>query len=361
LNRRNYMRLNEICRGGITACAMFAAAAAAQAQSFEVVASGLKNPRGLAFAPNGALYVVEAGNGGTQNCHVGPTGPRCFGLSGAIVRIDLRRDITETVVDGLPSLAPASGFSATGLHDLGFQGQGNLYFTVGFGGDPALRQTALGAVGSRMARVARLLPNGSVRFTADLGTYEGINNPDDDLPDTNPYGILVLPGRRIVADAGANALLEISANGDIRTLAVFPEFQLPMAPSRDAVPTGLALGPDGAYYVGQLTGGPFAVGIANVFRVPPEGGEPEIYAEGFTNIIDIAFGPDGSLYVLQIASPIPNFGGGALVRVAPDGTRTQIGEDLFAPGGIAIAKDGTIYVTNNSISPVGGEVLSILP
>jgi sugar lactone lactonase YvrE len=134
-----------------------------------------------------------------------------------------------------------------------------------------------------------------------------------------------------------------------------------MAPSRDAVPTGLAVGPDGAYYVGQLTGGPFTTGVANVFRVPPEGGDPEIYASGFTNIIDIAFGPDGSLYVLQIANPIPNFAGGALIKVAPGGTRTQISVPLFAPGGIAIAKDGTIYVTNNSISAAGGEVLRIRP
>jgi sugar lactone lactonase YvrE len=101
--------------------------------------------------------------------------------------------------------------------------------------------------------------------------------------------------------------------------------------------------------------------LAKVYRVPPEGGEPEIYAEGFTNIIDIQFGPDGSLYVLQIANPIPNFGGGALLRVAPDGTRTQITVPLFAPGGIAIAKDGTIYVTNRSTSPGGGEVLRIRP
>jgi sugar lactone lactonase YvrE len=127
------------------------------------------------------------------------------------------------------------------------------------------------------------------------------------------------------------------------------------------VPTGLALGPDGAYYVGQLTGGPFTTGVAKVFRVPSEGGEPQVYADGFTNIIDIAFGPDGSLYVLQIANPIPNFGGAALIRIAPDGARTPINVPLFAPGGIAIAKDGTIYVTNNSISAAGGEVLRIRP
>ena len=358
---RRSMRIHHFSCAGMLACSVVLTAAAVQAQSFDIVASGLNNPRGLAFAPNGDLYVVEAGSGGTDACHVGPTGPRCFGLSGAVLRIDLGQGTTEVVVDGLPSLAAASGAAATGAHDLGFQGQGNLYFTIGFAGHPDLRASAIGEPGASLARVARLLPDGSLRLRADLGTYEVINDPDGDEPDSNPYGILVLPGRRIVADAGANALLEIRANGDIRTLAVFPEFQVPGGPSRDAVPTGLALGPDGAYYVGQLTGAPFGVGLANVYRVSPEGGEPEVHAGGFTNIIDLEFGPDGSLYVLQIANPIPNFGGGALIRVAPDGTRTPIDVPLTAPGGIAIAKDGTIYVTNNSTSPFGGEVLRIIP
>ena len=32
-----------------------------------VVASGLNNPRGLAFGPGGALYVAEGGTGGTTS------------------------------------------------------------------------------------------------------------------------------------------------------------------------------------------------------------------------------------------------------------------------------------------------------
>jgi sugar lactone lactonase YvrE len=341
----------------LTVCAILITPVVAEAQSVEVVASGLNNPRGLAFAPSGDLYVAEAGSGGNEHCHVGPTGPRCFGPTGAIVRIDLRSGETEVVVDGLPSLAGSTGASATGPHDLGFQGLGNLYFTIGFGGNPALRASALGGVGATMARVGRVTADGSLSLTADIGTFEGANNPDEDQPDSNPYGILVLASRRIVADAGGNTLLEVDASGAIRTLAVFPELAGP--PERDPVPTGLAVGPDGAYYVGLLTGAPFAVGLANIYRVPAEGGTPELYAGGFTNVIDLAFGHDGSLYVLQLASPIPNFAGGALIRVAPDGTRTTISVSLFAPGGIAIAKDGAIYVTNNSISPGGGEVLRI--
>jgi sugar lactone lactonase YvrE len=135
--------------------------------------------------------------------------------------------------------------------------------------------------------------------------------------------------------------------------------------SVQAVPTSVALGPDGNYYVGQLTGFPFTVGAANVYRVPPGGGVPEVAYSGFTNIIDIAFGPDGSLYVLEIARlAIPRFGmGGRLVRIAPDGTQTNIisGPPLIAPGGVVVGSDGAIYVTNNSTSALMGQVLKIEP
>ncbi len=136
----------------------------------------------------------------------------------------------------------------------------------------------------------------------------------------------------------------------------------------DAVPTSVALGPDGHYYVGQLTGFPFPVGGANIYRVPAKGGAPELYAEGFTAIIDVAFGVDGSLYVLEIAKNgllaafIFNDWTGALIRVAPDGTRTEIAEgSLYAPGGVAVGKDRALYVTNNSIFSGVGEVLRIEP
>ena len=133
--------------------------------------------------------------------------------------------------------------------------------------------------------------------------------------------------------------------------------------SVQAVPTSVALGPDGYYYVGQLTGAPFTVGAANVYRVHPGGGMPEVAYSNFTNIIDLTFGPDGSLYVLEIArAAIPRFGlGGRLVRIEPDGTRTDVisGPPLIAPGGVAVGKDGVIYVTNMSTSALSGQVLKI--
>ena len=75
----------------------------------KVVASGLDNPRGLAFGPDGALYVTEAGLGG-PTCLPIPTAEgdqSCFGTSGAITRV--WRGGQERVVEGLPSLGERHG------------------------------------------------------------------------------------------------------------------------------------------------------------------------------------------------------------------------------------------------------------
>jgi sugar lactone lactonase YvrE len=336
------------------------------------VASNLHNPRGLNFGPDGTLYVAEAGGNGTASSDCGTMGDgqtKCFARTGSVTRIDLLNGTTRRVLTDLPSLIAPDGSAngATGVHDISFQGFGNTMLTIGLGGDPTLREEYFGSNAPFLARVVRSNPSGKVRYEQDLGSFEAANNPDGVVPDSNPYGILALPGKTIVADAGGNDLLQISAKGAVTVLAVFDPIARPTPgpPFVQAVPTSVALGPDGNYYVGTLTGGPFTVGLANVYRVPAEGGTPEVAYDGFTNIIDLTFGPDGSLYVLEIArTAIPNFGnGGRLVRIAPDGARTDIisGMPLFAPGGVAVGLDGALYVTNRSISPTLGEVLKIVP
>ena len=351
----------------------------AAAATWQVVVSGLDNPRGLAFGPEGALYIAQAGRGGEGPCGPGPEGTRCYGDSGTISRYDPRTGNLTDVVTGLPSLATEEGqMFAIGPNDLSLHGRGNLMFTIGFGGDPNTRESVFGPDGAKLAHVGRATPDGKWRLLEDLGQFEAENNPAGDEIDSNPYGILALPGKKIVADAGANALLQIRDNGSITALATFPNrladappflglppgTQIPM----DAVPTSVALGPDGNYYVGQLTGFPFPVGAANIYRVPANGGTPSVFASGFTHIVDLTFGPDGSLYVVQIAKNgllaafDTNDWTGALIRIAPDGTRTELVPGvLTAPGGVAVGSDGAIYVTNNAIFSGTGEVIRIRP
>jgi hypothetical protein len=349
--------------GALLAVAI-AAPAASAAPSVTVIASGLDNPRGITLSPTGSIYVAEAGRGGDVVCVPGPEGgDLCLGESGAITRV-FHRGGFNRVVTGLPSGASPDGSAATGPHDVAFDDQGRLFAVIGLGADPAVRASLpdFAGIAGYFLRIQR--PSGSWKPLADIAGFEAEENPDGGLPDSNPYGLLAGSGGFAVVDAGANALLWINDDRSIQTLAVFPDQTVDTAEGPvtvQAVPTTVTRVGDW-YYVGELTGFPFVPGAANIWRVPVGGGTPEVFATGFTHIIDIAPGPDGSLYVLEIAhnglaSGDPT---GALLRVAADGTsEVLLTEPLFMPGGLAVRDDGTIYITNCGVCPGGGEVLRV--
>jgi hypothetical protein len=344
-----------------------------------LIASGLDNPRGLAFGPEGALYITEAGRGGNgadghciESIEFGGQG--CFGLTGAVTR--LWEGQQERIVTGIHSIAnPDTGGLAAGPHDIAFDGQ-DAYVVVG--------GCFAGPLGGSCGELIRLEPDGTWTTVADLGAYEIANNPDGSPPPVtfNPYAVLSLPDQdksharsvarqsRIVADAGGNDLLRIDPKGEISTLAVFPQrlvtappflglppgTQVPM----QSVPTSVAHGPDGALYVGELTGFPFPLGAARIYRLVP-GEEPQIYAEGFTNIIDLVFEDDGSLLVLEHAknSLLSADQTGALIRLKPDGSRTTLASTgLIRPTAVVIGFDA-LYISNCGVCAGGGHVLRL--
>lgn len=320
-----------------------------------VVMSGLDNPRGLAFGPAGALYVAEAGRGGEGPCFLNSAGElRCYGPTGAITRLWQGEQVR--IVTGLPSHASPGGAFAGGVNDISFHGVGGMFVAMGLGNDPAVVRPVLGAAGKLLGTLLQVNAGGGWRIVADVAAYEAAVDPNGGLIDSNPYGVLAEAGSRLVVDAGANALFRVAADGAISTVAVFPS-----RPTRstDSVPTAVAVGPDGAYYVGEATGAPFAAGAARIYRVL-DGLEPEIYLDGFKMIVDLAFGDDGMLYVLQFATgPVFFAGPGELIRVAPDGTRTTVIGGLQFPTSIVVGDDGALYVTNRAITPGLGEVLRI--
>lgn len=297
---------------------------------FVVVMSGLDNPRGLTLGGDGSLYVAEAGRGGSGPCTVVRGQLVCYGATGAVTR--LREGVQERIVTGLPSYARSNGQEATGPQDISLRGGGRIYVSIGLGGGAALR-AALGSDFGWLIRARK--ESGTWTRVVDVAGHEFAANPDNGALDSNPYGLLAGSGRRIVVDAGGNSLLRVAGNGQISTIAVFPS----RAQGRvtDSVPTAVAVGPDGAFYVSELTGVPFTPGSARVYRVVP-GQAPQIFLEGFTAIIDLTFGPDGSLYVLQFATGPFLSGPGALIRVAPDGTRTVIASvGLVRPTSVLVA------------------------
>ncbi len=223
-------------------CSLAAAsgAGAVATPPFQAVMSGLDNPRGLAWGPEGALYVAEAGRGGTQPCFATPRGPAFAGFTGAVSR--LWHGAQERVATGFPSYtenAP-SGIAATGPHDIALLGRGDARVSIGLGNDPALRSTC-GQLGQMFGWLAQVPASGNWRLDVDVSAYETAANPTGLPFDSNPYGLLAEPGATIATDAGGNDLLRIAANGSISTLAVFPSRSTipPHVPFTDSVPTSV--------------------------------------------------------------------------------------------------------------------------
>ena len=117
------------------ALALSIAAGTASAATLTPVMRGLDNPRGLAFGPDGGLYVAEAGRGGDGPCLVMRGETNCYGPTGALSR--LLHGQQERIATGLPSLAVAGGMGATGPHDVSLQGR-RAFVTVGLGDNPAV-------------------------------------------------------------------------------------------------------------------------------------------------------------------------------------------------------------------------------
>jgi len=331
-------------------------AAGAQGAPWEVVASGLDNPRHLTFAPNGDLFVVEAGFGGGDSCSEHPDlGVFCLGFSGAVRRVsDAGAD--PEVLTGLPSIINDEG-EVLGPSDIVFTGSKNFAVSVGLGGSDEFR-AGFGPFGTLLATlVTGRLGVDDYSLFADVMANEVAANPDGTDIDSNPVGFVRQGSRYVLADAGGNAVVEVRQrrSTEFSTVAALP----PTSIGADAVPTAVVRGPDGAYYISQLTGFPFQPGAANIWRVEP-GAAPTVYASGLTNVTDLAFARDGTLYAVEIASQgLLNGPIGSLKKITPGGSQHEtIVGGLFAPYGVALARSAA-YVSTCTVCIGGGEVIRI--
>ncbi|MDQ3698466.1 MAG: ScyD/ScyE family protein [Gemmatimonadota bacterium] len=334
------------------------------AASIDTVMSGLNSPRGLAWGPGGALYVAEAGTTVAPGpCAPVARGTNCYSGTGSISR--LLGSHQERILSGLPSVFNPIAGDIIGPNDISFMGPGNAFVTIGWGAAPAAR-AALGELGHLFGSIIKIRRNGQWSVSADVAGFEAEHNPGGGHLDSNPFGLLAVPNRQYVADAGGNSLVEVTTSGKVSLVATFPPTPVPPGPfnppfvESEAVPTEVTRGPDGALYVSTLSGVPFLPGAAKIYRVVP-GAAPQVYAEGFTQITDFDWGPDGSLYVVQYASA-PFFGGpGALIHVAPNGDRTTVTTALFHATGVLVGPDGAVYVSDNGNLENVGQVLRIVP
>jgi hypothetical protein len=369
----------------LVAAALLALSAPAGAAQVETIATGLDNPRHLAFGGHD-LYVAEAGRGDEEAglgddppCFPGPAGgTACVGATGAVTVVDDDGG-QRRLVEGLASLADqGTGNTAFGPHGIYVERKHHVLVTNG--GPTNLNRDDLAdadPAADLFGRVLEIKKKGRIVRLVDVWGFEEETNADAEEGnpevDSNAVDVLADHGRLIIADAGGNTLLKAKKNGSVEVLSLFPNrlvadpfggADIPM----NAVPTGVVKGPHGDYFMSQLTGYPFPVGGANVYRVDRRTGEAEVFAEGFTNIMDLAFDEDGTLWVLEIdhdnlfGPPVGPSTEGAIFAVDRKGTPEELElkpGTLTHPGGITVGDDGALYVTNNADVAGGGEVLRI--
>lgn len=138
-----------------------------------VVASGLNNPRGPAFGPDGALYVTEAGVPiGTAPTTRIRGEPFVYGQTGSVTRI--RGGVQQRVPTGLAS--PTTG-ETSGPQGITFDSRGTGYVAIGMGADPTVRSTHLAPGGTNLGQILAFEAGERSNF-ADVAQLEAAANPD---------------------------------------------------------------------------------------------------------------------------------------------------------------------------------------
>ena len=319
------------------------------------LATGLSGPRGITALTGGDTLVAE-------------------GAGGRLLSVAADGTVTELLTD-LPvdSVEVAPGeLETVGISSAISDGGTGYYYVVGESlkdGFSALYQATAG---------------GTPTLIADIGAYEEANNTDDDVlltgepeVNSNPYDlVLAADGDIYVTDAGANAVLRIDGTTNaITPFAIFLAQENPLfaggagvgGPIMDQVPTGITIGPDGAFYVSTLTGFPFPTGAARVYRLEDgnadgdalDDGEVTVHVEGLTTATDVAFDADGNLLISQFSTNMLAGAPGRISRFS-DGQLQTIAHLLVSPTSITVTDAGKLLVSQEFAGMVS-DVTDVLP
>lgn len=326
-----------------------------------VFATGLNNPRGLKFGPDGYLYIAEGGEGGsltTSDCdQVGEAGPYSGGFNSSISKISPDGSTRTTVVDGLPSSQtnPALGSLVSGVADIAFI-NGQLYgIEAGAGCSHGLENTD--------NTVFRVNPDGSTTTIANLSDYQKSNpvaNPDpgDFEPDGTWYSMISIRGALYAVEPNHGEIVKVTTDGQISRVVDVSATQ------GHIVPTTIAY--HGNFYFGNLGTFPVSVGSSGIFKVTPSG-QIKKTDGNLTTVLGLAFDNSDRMFVLE-SVPVEGFpftAGPApakIVCIFPSGKQQEIDTQdwLFLPTAMTFGPDGALYVSNLGFAGASaGQILKI--
>jgi hypothetical protein len=337
-------------------------------------ASGLEGPRGLAFGPDGTLYVAEAGLGGSNvgKCAqvIPPIGPYMGGLTARISKVDTKQNVT-TLTSGLPSAVGATG-AVLGVGDVAFL-NGDLYAVLAGGGcshgntafpNQILKVNTKTGNWTSVANMSQALLNFPAKYTS----------VDDYEPDGTWYGMISDDDVLYAVEPNHGQVFSVTPQGKVRQVIDISASQ------GHIVPTSI-VALDHVFYVGNLNLFPIDPQWAKVMTIaknvyvpnPLPGfgsllggfGQWNVVSSkaGFTTIVSMKIGPDGLLYVLELsdfAAQGPTPGEGKVVRVKRSGDIEDVVTGLTVPTGMTFGPDRRLYVSNlGAAGDSAGQILRI--
>ena len=350
----------------VAATLLVAPAGGAAKASMSEFVSGLQNPRGLHWGPDGDLYVAEGGTGGNATtiglCDYDPDqvpfpiGPYRGSTDGArISRISPAGAVSD-FVKGLPSseTSPLIGSFTSGVADVAFIGTTPYALVTGAG-------CSHGVLGIPN-EVIRINPDKSWTRVADLSAFWKAHpvakpEPDDFEPDGTPYSMVAVRGDLYVVEPNHGELDRVTTDGRVSRVVDYS------AVFGHVVPTTVAY--HGNFYIGNL-GTLEDLGKHNQFvaKVNPAG-HVNVVVSGLQTVLGLAFDGRNRMYVLDMGGYVP--GQGRVLRIDPSGRVTEVASGLDHPTAMTFGPDGALYISDRGFGycsfvscPADGRIMKVV-